>query len=360
VGSRKRRGFTLIELLVVIAIIGILAAMVFPVFARARESARKAVCLSNVKNIALAIQMYLSDYNDSLVPSEHRQDVYEYFQANPGGGDNWDGATEDCHMSQYHANPYIRWPVVLDEYVRNRDVWNCPSAKLQGGAYFIYATSDWLNELQTNPGAWGAGTPVCPKDGAYPRGWGGAVTDSILQQRHAGEFWGGDRSDFAQGAFTQSIGCNNWMTDLKMSMVDDPVWFFAVADCGSWSDQVSPGLVAYPDLCAVECNSEWCAWADYDNCWDYCPDFMGYLPPADGAWARDPALMEKGTRHLGGVNIGFLDGHAAWWNSRAFVNKCIEMAGEGNDMPFGAYPWGGGYPTWCDGWDPGIATFYQP
>jgi len=63
---RRRKGFTLIELLVVIAIIGILAAMVFPVFARARESARKAVCLSNVKNIALAIQMYLADNNDVL------------------------------------------------------------------------------------------------------------------------------------------------------------------------------------------------------------------------------------------------------------------------------------------------------
>ena len=60
----RRRGFTLIELLVVIAIIGILAAMVFPVFARARESARKAVCLSNVKNIALAIQMYLEGIRD--------------------------------------------------------------------------------------------------------------------------------------------------------------------------------------------------------------------------------------------------------------------------------------------------------
>ena len=64
----RRKGFTLIELLVVIAIIGILAAMVFPVFARARESARKAVCLSNVKNIALAIQMYMSDHNDTFPP----------------------------------------------------------------------------------------------------------------------------------------------------------------------------------------------------------------------------------------------------------------------------------------------------
>ena len=66
----RRRGFTLIELLVVIAIIGILAAMLFPVFARARESARKTQCLANVKNIAMAFQMYFTDY-DRLPPGEH-------------------------------------------------------------------------------------------------------------------------------------------------------------------------------------------------------------------------------------------------------------------------------------------------
>jgi prepilin-type N-terminal cleavage/methylation domain-containing protein len=60
----RRKGFTLIELLVVIAIIGILAAMLFPVFARAREAARKIQCLSNVKNIAMAVQMYLDPGRD--------------------------------------------------------------------------------------------------------------------------------------------------------------------------------------------------------------------------------------------------------------------------------------------------------
>jgi prepilin-type N-terminal cleavage/methylation domain-containing protein len=72
----RRHGFTLIELLVVIAIIGILAAMLFPVFARARESARKIQCLSNVKNIAMAVQMYIADYQQSPPVSTTRLPDY--------------------------------------------------------------------------------------------------------------------------------------------------------------------------------------------------------------------------------------------------------------------------------------------
>jgi prepilin-type N-terminal cleavage/methylation domain-containing protein/prepilin-type processing-associated H-X9-DG protein len=66
----RRRGFTLIELLVVIAIIGILAAMVFPVFARAREKARQAVCMSNLKQMALAMMMYMQDNGSMYVPAQ--------------------------------------------------------------------------------------------------------------------------------------------------------------------------------------------------------------------------------------------------------------------------------------------------
>ena len=62
-----RRGFTLIELLVVIAIIAVLAAMLFPVFARARAKARQAQCLSNQKQLALALSMYAGDY-DGMMP----------------------------------------------------------------------------------------------------------------------------------------------------------------------------------------------------------------------------------------------------------------------------------------------------
>ncbi|MEJ5251021.1 MAG: prepilin-type N-terminal cleavage/methylation domain-containing protein [Armatimonadota bacterium] len=59
------RGFTLIELLVVIAIIAILAAILFPVFARAREAARKTTCLSNTKQIATGIMVYIQDYDET-------------------------------------------------------------------------------------------------------------------------------------------------------------------------------------------------------------------------------------------------------------------------------------------------------
>src|SRR5512146_1538478 len=82
----KRHGFTLIELLVVIAIIAILAAILFPVFAKAREQARKTACISNIKQLGLASLMYVQDYDETFpcmyteaarsVPNDIYSEVY--------------------------------------------------------------------------------------------------------------------------------------------------------------------------------------------------------------------------------------------------------------------------------------------
>ena len=104
-----RKGFTLIELLVVIAIIAILAAILFPVFAQAREKARQTGCLSNVKQIGLGVQMYLQDY-DEYVPRNAFADPPRVAE-----GDHF----TNC------SSP--RWMDVMQPYVKNTQLHNCPS-----------------------------------------------------------------------------------------------------------------------------------------------------------------------------------------------------------------------------------------
>lgn len=107
-----RRGFTLIELLVVIAIIAILAAILFPVFARAREKARQTSCLSNLKQLGLAMLMYTQGY-DEMLPAVRRDHAAPYPW--PSGANNNRGT----------------WAVNIYPYVNNIQVYNCPSTSLR-------------------------------------------------------------------------------------------------------------------------------------------------------------------------------------------------------------------------------------
>ena len=101
------KAFTLIELLVVIAIIAILAAILFPVFAQAKESAKKAACLSNTKQMGLAVQMYLQDADDTYSPG--------YYYRNPFASGNLD------------ATGIEQWSGFCQPYIKNWRIFVCPS-----------------------------------------------------------------------------------------------------------------------------------------------------------------------------------------------------------------------------------------
>jgi len=117
--KRKSLGFTLIELLVVIAIIAILAAILFPVFAQARESARTASCLSNVKQLGLGMVMYSQDYDEKFPRNRFWWDppgIGPPPTVLPDGG---------CECSRNCLN--IGWREVTLPYIKNHQIHRCPS-----------------------------------------------------------------------------------------------------------------------------------------------------------------------------------------------------------------------------------------
>jgi prepilin-type N-terminal cleavage/methylation domain-containing protein/prepilin-type processing-associated H-X9-DG protein len=142
--NRKPKGFTLIELLVVIAIIAILAAILFPVFAQAREKARQASCLSNLKQLTLGELMYVQDYDEKFSGS---------YQNSPGGR--------------------IYYPELIYPYTKNAQINYCPDAG--DGDHF---NDDGSNNCTTNP-------HTCGQQGSPPNGFGAGPTDYAYNSMNA-------------------------------------------------------------------------------------------------------------------------------------------------------------------------------
>ncbi len=114
----KKRGFTLIELLVVLAILGILAAVLFPVFAHVREKARQATCAGNLHQIGLATMQYVGDNDETMFPKPYDDDA--------GGWVRW-----SFYVTPGPHRVYDNSRGMLGPYLKSNGVWLCPSAELK-------------------------------------------------------------------------------------------------------------------------------------------------------------------------------------------------------------------------------------
>ncbi|MGM0493818.1 MAG: DUF1559 domain-containing protein [Armatimonadota bacterium] len=195
----RTSGFTLIELLVVIAIIAILAAILFPVFARAREKARQTSCMSNVKQLQLGILMYAQDF-DEMLPTED----YNYGL----GGTDGDGS----------------WRGVVFPYVKNSQLFICPSHS--------------------------------PTSNVFD----GSVADK------------GMNASYAINDLHQDSGAPTPPRGATLARVDDPSSVIFLVESTGADDDIGPASNEH-----------------------------GWTPTSDAF-----------TRHNGGANYSFVDGHAKW------------------------------------------------
>ncbi len=187
--AQRASGFTLIELLVVIAIIAILAAILFPVFAQARDKARGASCLSNTKQLGLAAIMYLEDYDELYPISAGAYPglgwLTDYYLGTPA---NWRPNSSQNRINAYGG----AWANVIQPYIKNWGIYTCPSGQLYqvGGSW----AADYAD-------------PVAPPQNtsyqyngllhAYPEAGVHLVTEVPL-------FWEGDGKATLQGATTNN------------------------------------------------------------------------------------------------------------------------------------------------------------
>ena len=261
-----RRGFTLIELLVVIAIIAILAAILFPVFARAREKARQASCQSNLKQIALAHLMYAADYDQKFCIS-----------------------TPPCVAGHGNDGLTPPWWMCILPYVKNSQLFVCPSY-----------------DQNINNGGGCGGRNCAMRDG--PVVWPVSYGYSIAIGSH--ESW------VVGNPQTGCCGARGG----KDSMLVAPAESFLVAD--AMRANIGGGLWAGGGICAGSFTDGYCAPIIFSKFGNGCP--QPACPPSKTLGQR---LQELGVgpdavaRHNGGANIAFADGHVKFFPAMQIRGK---------------------------------------
>ena len=248
----KKTGFTLIELLVVIAIIAILAAILFPVFAQAREKARQTSCLSNEKQLALAVMQYVSDY-DGYFPCG----TYQY----------WGPGTAGCPAAGCSTGG--GWAGQIYSYVKSTGVFQCP---------------DDLNQVTTASGLqlypvsydYNFNIPGGGPTGVYASNSGGALSSLTAPAMTV--------------LFDEMIGFHVCVTD--------PLEGYGTLGAATvWSPSGSGwGLLERPSF-------SYCTTSNLNGCWTYVTGVYNGMCCGRNAYYSGPGV------HSGGANFAYADGH---------------------------------------------------
>ena len=272
----RRYGFTLIELLVVIAIIAILAAILFPVFAQAREKARQTSCLSNQRQLGVGARLYMEDFDGALY-HHHEEYVLDDGTQVPSLPSNPDGCRGGGHGNSNAEKP---WAIFFQPYLKNRQLLFCPSDSTPHSRFLSTTIQDY------NGGIEELGTECS----VNPKG------EQCLAEKSSLSMW----SYLLNSIFTHK-SCRYVTEGALPGFATDPV-------LGGLDN---PNIIMFSER-----NSE--ALDDVSS------DFF-YVPQDDyDTWSGEAALVKWGSggranegwikynRHNGGSNYVYYDGHVKW------------------------------------------------
>ncbi|MCS6775576.1 MAG: prepilin-type N-terminal cleavage/methylation domain-containing protein [Chloroherpetonaceae bacterium] len=309
--KRSLHGFTLIELLVVIAIVAILAAILFPVFAQAREKARQASCLSNVRQITLANILYRQDFDETV--------AFNRTCSNPG--------SLPC-LPGYAA---MGWIDLLRPYVKNYGIFKCPSDPTRPVPIPPTVTQYFDGSPVTDPQqgfVWAAITGG--------RQQGGENRCSYARNNNLAN----NGNSTATDAMIQYPATTILVYDFAPNTGSGAIGYWERSFGSSWSIIRYPHIVPDPGTCTT--------WNRYPGenatTQNNRANFIFALQADTPDLYAMEAARPSSTRHSEGANYGFWDGHAKWFRPERVNGQCggrppgfrgvVEPGNNGQDPDF--------------------------